>query len=68
LKQHLSNKVMMCDPPLGWKYGFPKPIPNEVQGQKAIEEWLVSEGYPQWEIDSFGMNGFYCRYWEKHDD
>jgi len=37
-------KVMMCDPPSGWKYGFPKPIPKEVG--EDIRPWLLSEGYP----------------------
>lgn len=54
-------KVMMCDPPSGWKYGFPKPIPEEVKDVKA---WLVSEGYPQAMIDSMPKH-FYCRYWEE---
>lgn len=52
-------KVKMIDPPSGWKYGFPKPIPSE---EKNVLKWLVENGYPQKEIDSCGRH-FYCRYW-----
>ena len=58
------SKVLMCDPPSGWKYGFPKPIPDDLT---STMEWLVSEGYPQEEIDACGEH-FYCRYWEVDDD
>ena len=47
------------DPPSGWKYGFPKVIPEGVTDVKA---WLVKNGYPQWEIDLMGEY-FYCRHW-----
>lgn len=52
-------KVKMIDPPFGWKYGFPKPIPSE---EENVMKWLVENGYPQKEIDSCGQH-FYCRYW-----
>jgi len=51
----------MIDPPSGWRYGFPKVLPDDVEN---VLEWLVSEGYPQFEIDACGKH-FYCRYWEK---
>jgi len=56
--------MTMIDPPSGWKYGFPKPIPDKVEN---VLEWLVSEGYPQSEIDACGKH-FYCRYWETEMD
>lgn len=56
-------KVLMIDPPSGWKYGFPKPIPKETLGHENTLKWLVEQGYPQEEIDKFG-DKFYCRYWE----
>jgi len=52
--------MLIIDPPGGWRYGFPKPIPEE--HQKRTKEWLVENGYPQKEIDSYGEY-FYCRYW-----
>jgi endonuclease YncB( thermonuclease family) len=56
--------MRIIDPPSGWQYGFPKPIPNDV---KNVNEWLVKEGYPQKLIDDLGEH-FYCRYWERDDD
>jgi hypothetical protein len=53
-------KTRIIDPPSGWKYGFPKPIPNDI---KDVIPWLVENGYPQKEIDKLGEH-FYCRYWE----
>lgn len=54
----------MIDPPSGWKYGFPKELPQDV---KDTKKWLVENGYPQHEIDSCG-DYFYCRYWEQEVD
>ena len=56
----------IIDPPSGWKYGFPKPIPED-----RIEDvlvWLVEQGYPQSEIDSLGeIFTDCCRYWEQDE-
>ena len=54
-------KTSMIDPPSGWRYGFPKPIPQDQFGR--VEEWLVENGYPQWLIDSF-EGRFRYRMWE----
>ena len=48
------------DPPSGWRYGFPKIMPD---GVTDIHKWLVENGYPQEEIDKMGEH-FYCRYWD----
>jgi hypothetical protein len=63
------SKVIMCDPPSGWKYGFPKPLPEEhaYTTESSIIPWLLSEGYPQAEIDACGEH-FYCRYWEEDNE
>ena len=58
------KKVTMIDPPSGWKYGFPKPLP---EGVKSIRKWLVENGYPQIEIDKIGDQFFY-RTWESEID
>lgn len=55
------TKKTIIDPPSGWKYGFPKVLPDEQKNRTL--EWLVENGYPQEEIDSCGKY-FYCRYWE----
>jgi hypothetical protein len=59
--------MMMCDPPSGWKYGFPKPLPDKVEKEGNVLEWLVEQGYPQAEIDNLGDH-FYCRYWQKEEN
>ena len=64
------SKVLVCDPPNGWKYGFPKPVHEEyylLGDDFDMERWLVSEGYPQTEIDDYGGH-FYCRYYEREID
>ena len=50
--------VKMIDPPSGWKYGFPKVLPDDVTNTM---KWLVENGYPQAEIDACGDN-FWCRH------
>jgi len=60
----MTKTVRMCDPPAGWKYGFPKSVPKNFDTSEEFYSWLVSEGYPQKEIDSYGDH-FYCRYWEQ---
>lgn len=57
----------MIDPPSGWKYGFPKSLPKQFDTWEEQRDWLVSEGYPQEQIDSMG-DYFYCRYWEEETD
>ena len=58
--------ITIIDPPSGWKYGFPKPLPED-----RIEDvlvWLVEQGYPQSEIDGLGENFTNCcRYWEQDE-
>mgnify|MGYP003151145907 CR=1 FL=1 len=54
------EKQLIMDPPSGWKYGFPKPIPEERLADLFV--WLVEEGYPQYEIDNYGEN-FAYRTW-----
>ena len=56
--------MTIIDPPSGWKYGFPKPIPYDI---KDTNKWLVEQGYPQSIIDELGEY-FYCRYWEQPDE
>lgn len=57
-------KVTYVDPPAGWKYGFPKVVPNERKNDMMA--WLVEQGYPQEEIDACGEH-FYCKYWEQEE-
>lgn len=47
----MKKIVTMCDPPSGWKWGFPKAMPDEALVGKEFYKWLVAEGMPQSEID-----------------
>jgi hypothetical protein len=55
--------VKMIDPPSGWKYGFPKPIPENITD---LDSWLIENGYPKEIIDELGEY-FFCRYWNVED-
>ena len=58
-------KRKMIDPPSGWKYGFPKEIPEHVDN---TVQWLIENGYPEAEINRLG-DSFWVRGWweEKHE-
>lgn len=51
------------DPPSGWKYGFPKAMPEYLPPEK-FHAWLVESGYPQYLIDQF-PDGLPCGQWEE---
>ncbi len=57
--------MLIIDPPSGWLYGFPKPIPEN--RRKDSIAWLIEQGYPKGLIDSFGEH-FYCKYWEEPEN
>jgi hypothetical protein len=57
-------KRQMIDPPSGWKYGFPKELPADVNN---VVEWLIENGYPKSEIDRMGEH-FYCGHWYVEND
>ena len=64
-KENEEKKMKkMIDPPSGWKYGFPKVIPEDVVDTL---KWLVENGYPQEEIDKFD-DQFSCRHWEEEEE
>ena len=53
------------DPPHGWRYGFPKVLP---EGIKDITMWLLENGYPSEEIDYWknsSMKYIPIRMWEE---
>ena len=49
----------MIDPPSGWKYGFPKEIPEHIDNTK---KWLIENGYPEEEIKKCGDSFFVLSY------
>lgn len=43
-----GGKIVLYDPPSGWKYGFPKQyLPRDGE---TLEETLLRDGYPKEEI------------------
>lgn len=62
LKFDETDKLLIIDPPSGWKYGFPRPYDKKIN--QTLEEWLLEKGYPQSLIDQ-GMAS-HCRYWESN--
>ncbi len=62
-------KIVYIDPPEGWKYGFPKAIPEDkLKGISRISDWLVEEGYPKSVIDNYGAHFFYRTWQEERDE
>ena len=53
---------MMFDPPSGWKYGFPKEVP---ENPTDFRQWLIDEGYPEKDVDFALRHG---RQWEIDND
>lgn len=43
----MSKKQMIYDPPSGWKYGFPKAVPEDVVTNEEFKKWLLDSGYPE---------------------
>ena len=61
-------KVWMVDPDSGWRYGFPKIAPDNIDKNDDWHAWLLSEGYPQEKIDYWLNSSFGyvpCRMWEQ---
>lgn len=44
------GKVLVIDPPSGWKYGFPKPVPKDHHKEEVLSAWLIEQGYPEKDI------------------
>lgn len=63
-----NNKeyVTIIDPPSGWKYGFPKILPNEFNNKNFdLKNWLLMNNYPENDID---LAIQFSRYWCSHID
>jgi hypothetical protein len=59
------TKMLVIDPPGGWKYGFPKAVPAGVmKNDSLLRLWLTGEGYP---INDIDLAMKHSRYWETED-
>lgn len=54
----------MYDPPSGWMYGFPKPLPDNRPADWNFERWLIESGYPEKDLE---LALKYGRYWKVDD-
>ena len=63
LQNNKTKKKVMYDPPSGWKYGFPKEVPESVLNGKEedLKRWIIDQGYPKKDIE---LALKYGRYWE----
>lgn len=52
----------LIDPPDGWRYGFPKRLPNHITTQSSLREWLEKEGYPSNDLDFAMEHSRYIQY------
>lgn len=52
------TKVLIVDPPSGWRYGFPAPVKEDYRQQ------LLDHKYPDEDIE-FAVK--HSRYWEHED-
>lgn len=61
------SKVTMVDPPHGWKYGFPKAVPQEIMqlDQSKFREWIINEGYPEVMVGKGLLE--HCRWWVEEE-
>jgi len=50
------------DPPSGWRYGFPRAMPEDVTD---FRQWLIDVGYPEKDVD-FAMQ--YSRFWYENEE
>jgi hypothetical protein len=61
----MPRKVLIIDPPEGWKHGFPRIMPQELVGNsEGLSEWLVANGYPEEDLE---LALKHSRYWEREE-
>jgi hypothetical protein len=61
-----NTKTLMIDPPSGWRYGFPKPVPEHFFSEGFdLGGWLITCGYP---VADIPLALKYSRYWEIDND
>lgn len=56
-----TKRTLIIDPPEGWRYGFPKPVPDGVmKSESLLRIWLAEQNYPEVELALT-----HSRYWEQ---
>lgn len=55
MAENNTQKLILIDPPSGWRYGFPKAITQEQYKEITnLKEWCIENGYSKEEADSYG--------------
>lgn len=63
----MKNKtVTIVDPPEGWRFGFPRQMPNSIDQNdpKQIRAWMLDCGYPEKIMLGYGEY-FHYRVWQE---
>ncbi len=61
MSENNTQKLILIDPPSGWKYRFPKAVTQEQYKEITnLKEWCIENGYPKEEADSY-RECFYIR-------
>ena len=55
--------MKVIDPPEGWRYGFPKAVPEETVIDR---NWFIKNGYPLKLVENGLLD--YCRIWYEDED
>jgi|SaaInlLV_10m_DNA_1039704.scaffolds.fasta_scaffold95090_1 hypothetical protein len=61
-----KQMVTMVDPDGGWKYGFPKVLPDELK-DTDITSWLIDQGFPEFWVNHWNKKLGYvpCRFYDQ---
>jgi hypothetical protein len=62
--QQQTVTVLLVDVPDGWRYGFPKIVPEWLKPEQ-MDAWIVEQGYPRSVRDSSCPELIY-RFWYKN--
>ena len=55
MSENNNQKLILIDPPSGWRFGFPKAVTQEQYKEiTSLKEWCIENGYPKKEADSYG--------------
>lgn len=57
----MSKKKLIIDPPSGWKYGYPREVPEGAD----LKEFLLANGYPE-KMIQLALD--HSRFWYEGED
>lgn len=63
MAEQQAVSVLLVDVPDGWKYGFPKIVPERIKPED-LDAWIVDQGYPR-NVRDDGCEELTYRFWYK---